>query len=218
MSAPGPSSIPTSADPRTHRATKKRVLSPTSAHAASLTALFAKPDQEITIPSSSQQPRRPRHLPPEIVSNVQGSSAGAGSGEFHVYKASRRREYERLRQMDEDLKQSLEQEAFEKSRADKLKRDEERTRKNREKRDKMKARKGKGKKEGDKNPAPAGVSNAPRGEGGSRHVDDACTEHHDAADATPRTENKHGRPDHPRQADELSVPAPAVGLVIHDDD
>lgn len=33
--------------------------------------------------------------------NVQGSSAGAGSGEFHVYKQSRRREYERLKLMDE---------------------------------------------------------------------------------------------------------------------
>ena len=34
--------------------------------------------------------------------NVQGSSAGAGSGEFHVYKASRRREYERLKIMEEE--------------------------------------------------------------------------------------------------------------------
>lgn len=34
--------------------------------------------------------------------NVQGSSAGAGSGEFHVYKQSRRREYERLKLMDEE--------------------------------------------------------------------------------------------------------------------
>jgi hypothetical protein len=37
--------------------------------------------------------------PVEMMKNVQGSSAGAGSGEFHVYKQSRRREYERLKIM-----------------------------------------------------------------------------------------------------------------------
>ena len=38
----------------------------------------------------------------EMMKNVQGSSAGAGSGEFHVYKASRRREYERLKLLEEE--------------------------------------------------------------------------------------------------------------------
>ena len=38
----------------------------------------------------------------EMMKNVQGSSAGAGSGEFHVYKASRRREYERLKMMEDE--------------------------------------------------------------------------------------------------------------------
>lgn len=37
-----------------------------------------------------------------MMKNVQGSSAGAGSGEFHVYKASRRREYERLKLMEDE--------------------------------------------------------------------------------------------------------------------
>jgi hypothetical protein len=39
--------------------------------------------------------------PRDMQKNVQGSSAGAGSGEFHVYKASRRREYERIQIMEE---------------------------------------------------------------------------------------------------------------------
>ena len=59
-----------------------------------------------------RDPSKPAYIPPppkdkairpprEMMKNVQGSSAGAGSGEFHVYKASRRREYERLKLMDE---------------------------------------------------------------------------------------------------------------------
>ena len=59
-----------------------------------------------------KDPAKPAYVPPppkekairpprEMMKNVQGSSAGAGSGEFHVYKASRRREYERLKLMDE---------------------------------------------------------------------------------------------------------------------
>ena len=39
----------------------------------------------------------------EMMKNVQGSSAGAGSGEFHVYKASRRREYERLKLLEDEV-------------------------------------------------------------------------------------------------------------------
>lgn len=42
--------------------------------------------------------------PQEMMKNVQGSAAGAGSGEFHVYKASRRREYERLKIMTDKAK------------------------------------------------------------------------------------------------------------------
>jgi hypothetical protein len=38
--------------------------------------------------------------PPDMVKNVQGSAAAAGSGEFHVYKHSRRREAERIKQME----------------------------------------------------------------------------------------------------------------------
>ena len=59
-----------------------------------------------------KDPAKPAYIPPppkektvrpprEMMKNVQGSSAGAGSGEFHVYKASRRREYERLKLMEE---------------------------------------------------------------------------------------------------------------------
>lgn len=76
--------------------------------------------------------------PPEIVTNVQGSSAGAGSGEFHVYKASRRREYERLRLMDEEAKKEEEDRAWAEKERERKIADEEKTRRNREKRAKKK--------------------------------------------------------------------------------
>lgn len=146
MSGEGPESIPTSADPRSKRAVKKRALTPVSAQASVVEALFARPDQEIRIPDASSASSRSRlAAPPEIVTNVQGSSAGAGSGEFHVYKASRRREYERLRQMDEEVRQEHERDDFEKTREELSRKDDEKTRRNREKREKMKARKAKAK-------------------------------------------------------------------------
>lgn len=138
MSGTGPDSIPTSADPRSRRPVKRRALTPVSSQAKDLDALFARPDQEVRIPSTEQ---RPAYAPPEIVTNVQGSSAGAGSGEFHVYKASRRREYERLKHIDDEVRKERDAEEFGRDKAERDAKDDERTRKNREKREKkMKAR------------------------------------------------------------------------------
>lgn len=90
-----------------------------------LDKLFVDPNREVVLPG----PPKARGVAPprEMIPNVQGSSAGAGalydaidagraaadadaaapcplpgSGEFHVYKQSRRREYERLKAMDEE--------------------------------------------------------------------------------------------------------------------
>jgi hypothetical protein len=151
MSEQIPESIPTSADPRSKRPVKKArgLDTAASAQAASLEKLFSKPDQEIRVPppvgSSLTAPgSHPGSGPPEIVSNVQGSSAGAGSGEFHVYKASRRREYERLKAMDEEVQGEKDAEDFDRQKKERETKDAEKTRKNREKREKMKNRKGKG--------------------------------------------------------------------------
>lgn len=139
MSATGPESIPTSSDRRSKRPTKKRAVTPSSSQAASLDALFAKPEQDIRLPTGEL--KRRLAPPPEIVTNVQGSSAGAGSGEFHVYKASRRREYERLRLMDEEVRKEQATEEFAVTKSGRDAKDDEKTRKNREKREKkMKAR------------------------------------------------------------------------------
>ncbi|KAH6955470.1 hypothetical protein DER45DRAFT_541599 [Fusarium avenaceum] len=213
MSAPGPESVPTSADPRSHRPTKKRALTPLSAQAASVDALFAKPDQNIRIPESSTSGAVGaafRSAPPEIVTNVQGSSAGAGSGEFHVYKASRRREYERLRSMDEDLRREKDVEEFSKEKSERDRRDEERTRKNREKREKLKARqsrKGKG--------SPGATDKKPNATqlrtvtNSSSHTGD---DNKKSADDT-QTINQSGN-----DASESAPSTQPAGLVIHDED
>ncbi|KAJ4314774.1 hypothetical protein N0V84_008709 [Fusarium piperis] len=212
MSAPGPESVPTSADPRSHRPTKKRALTPVSAQAASVDALFAKPDQNIHIPGplSSSTSGVSRAAPPEIVTNVQGSSAGAGSGEFHVYKASRRREYERLREMDEELRREKDADQFDKDKTERDRKDEERTRKNREKREKMKARKAKK----GKGPTAKPGADKKASTTTTQTDDDSSRTGKDAKDdiagsvATKR-----------QNEEEESTPAVGpVGLVIHDDD
>ncbi|KAJ7497343.1 DUF1168-domain-containing protein [Mycena latifolia] len=78
--------------------------------------------------------------PREMMKNVQGSSAGAGSGEFHVYKASRRREYERLKLLEETSQKEAETAAFERKRREAEDLAESKTAKNRAKRQKKKER------------------------------------------------------------------------------
>jgi hypothetical protein len=212
MSEPIPESIPTSMDPRSRRPTKKRALSPTSQQASALSSLFAHPEKEIPVPTSStaHSSKRSAAAPPEIVANVQGSSAGAGSGEFHVYKASRRREYERLKAMDEEVREEKENEEFEREREERERRDEEKTRKNRERREKMKARKGKGGKggkggdvglgEGKEASSAGGVGGGVKGPRVDRNAE--VTSRRDEAD----------------ENGQVVEDAPEAGLIIHDDD
>jgi hypothetical protein len=147
MSEPIPESIPTSADPRSKRPVKKRALSPSSKQSASIEALFANPDREIKIPTGPL--KKTLAPPPEIVANVQGSSAGAGSGEFHVYKQSRRREYERVRMMEEEVEKEDKNREWEEKQRDLRDKDDKRTNKNRAKRQKKLAKKEKAKFERD---------------------------------------------------------------------
>ncbi|KAJ5988950.1 hypothetical protein N7481_004160 [Penicillium waksmanii] len=143
MSEPGRESIPTSADPRSQRPTKRRAVTPRSEHASQVDTLFKDPSKEVALPGIGNK-RSANSLapPPEIVANVQGSSAGAGSGEFHVYKASRRREYERLRLMQSEVDKDQGDKDWEKEREDTKRKDDEKTEKNRRRREKKKAARG----------------------------------------------------------------------------
>jgi hypothetical protein len=197
MSEPIPESIPTSADPRSKRPLKRaRQTSPHSQTASQIDALFSKPEQHISIPSTSSSLTKPggAHVP-EIVQNVQGSSAGAGSGEFHVYKASRRREYERLRSMEEEVKREEEGEKWERERREREERDREVTRRKREKRERAKAKNKKG--SGNK----SGGVGEDTGEGVKK--------------VKARVELK---PREQGENDETGAVAEEVGIVIHDDD
>jgi hypothetical protein len=137
-------SIPTSSDPRSHRPLKRARGADTAlaAQATELNKLFADPEREIKLPDTTTQKGSRLPPPPEIVANVQGSSAGAGSGEFHVYKASRRREYERLREMEAEAKKEEDAVRWEKEAEERRQKDEERTAKNRERRAKKKGKHG----------------------------------------------------------------------------
>ncbi|KAE9411434.1 DUF1168-domain-containing protein [Gymnopus androsaceus JB14] len=95
----------------------------------------------------------------EMMKNVQGSSAGAGSGEFHVYKASRRREYERLSLLEEASRKETEDAEFKRKREEAEANAEAKTAKNRAKRQK---KKGKSK----NTEVASGAGSSSRGDGG----------------------------------------------------
>jgi hypothetical protein len=208
MSEPIPESIPTSADPRSKRPTKRRQLTPRDGQAAHVEALFAKPDRDISIPGADA--KKGLAPPPEIVANVQGSSAGAGSGEFHVYKASRRREYERLRLMDEEVKKEEDEKMFRERKEEQEKKDREKTEKNRRQREKARARKTKQKKgqKGDGGGSDKEGTPVLEGESGKRKLAPNANVPSAAKEEDDEVLNGGGEVQHTEE----------IGLVIEDDD
>lgn len=74
------------------------VRTPIDQQRARLNKLMENPDKPVAIPQSRQQKDLLAAVP-TFVRNVMGSSAGAGSGEFHVYRHLRRKEFARQKQI-----------------------------------------------------------------------------------------------------------------------
>ncbi|KAG5844342.1 PRKR-interacting protein 1 homolog isoform X1 [Anguilla anguilla] len=104
-----------------------------------LERLMRNPDKPAPVPERPKE-WNPR-APPEFVRDVMGSSAGAGSGEFHVYRHLRRREYQRQDFLDRMTeKQRLDYEYQDKL-LENQRQAEERTAKRKKKREKLKQKK-----------------------------------------------------------------------------
>ncbi|KAG8213871.1 hypothetical protein J3R82DRAFT_10615 [Butyriboletus roseoflavus] len=118
--------------------TSRHALTPLERQRSQLDRLLKDPSKPAYVPVPPKEKTiRPAR---EMMKNVQGSSAGAGSGEFHVYKASRRREYERLKMMEEQARKEKETEEFERRRKEAEDLAKAKTAKNRAKRQKKKGR------------------------------------------------------------------------------
>uniref|UniRef100_A0A0K8SMU9 PRKR-interacting protein 1 n=1 Tax=Lygus hesperus TaxID=30085 RepID=A0A0K8SMU9_LYGHE len=101
-----------------------------------LEKLMKNPEKPVVIPDRQKEKKTP-HVP-DFVRNVMGSSAGAGSGEFHVYRHLRRKEYARQKAIGEKGEKAAQDEAFQLKLLENQKQAEERTAKKRAKRLKKK--------------------------------------------------------------------------------
>lgn len=104
-----------------------------------LDKLMKDPDKTVSIPDRPKQ-WKPSEAP-EFIRFVMGSSAGAGSGEFHVYRATRRREYNRVAFIEKTAEQQELDESYHKKLEENKSQAEEKTAKKRAKRQKKKQKK-----------------------------------------------------------------------------
>ena len=124
---------------RDHTTMSQRNLSAAEILRKQLDQLQKNPEKAIKDVDIKERKRKKElSPPPEFVMNVKGSSAGAGSGEFHVYKEARRKEFERIKMFEEERKKEEEELDFGRRKSEAQKKDEARTERNRLKRNKRK--------------------------------------------------------------------------------
>ncbi|XP_033230882.1 PRKR-interacting protein 1 homolog [Belonocnema kinseyi] len=97
-----------------------------------LMKLMKNPEKPVLLPEKTKLRNTP--TVPEFVRNVMGSSAGAGSGEFHVYRHLRRKEYSRQKFIQEKGQKELLDEEYHKKLDENKRKAEEATKKRRAKR------------------------------------------------------------------------------------
>jgi len=124
---------------------KKGPKTPYDIQRSKLEKLMKNPDKPVHIPVPRQE--KDPNKAAEFVYNVMGSSAGAGSGEFHVYRQIRRKEYARQKVMDERKSKEDLNEAYHAKLEENEREAEERTAKKRAKRQKKKEKKKNNKKQ-----------------------------------------------------------------------
>lgn len=93
-------------------------------------------DKPASIPAR-REPPKPKP-PPEFVRNVVGSSAAAGSAEFHIFRNNRRKEMNRLDFLEQEGKRKELDEDFERRKREREEAEAARTAKKRKKRQRMK--------------------------------------------------------------------------------
>merc|ERR1712018_227059 len=113
---------------------RKGPKTPYDIQRSKLEKLMKNPDKPVHIPVPRQE--KDPNKAAEFVYNVMGSSAGAGSGEFHVYRQIRRKEYARQKVMDEKKSKEDLNEAYHAKLEENEREAEERTAKKRAKRQK----------------------------------------------------------------------------------
>jgi len=98
---------------------------------------FLKSERSET-PTNNNEPSKSPQILVEKQENISGSTAGAGSGEFHHYRIQRRRERARIYHIEKEAKLKQIQEEFENMKEKRQKEMDEKTEKKAEKRIKKK--------------------------------------------------------------------------------